>query len=292
MFPSNLMATHIGQRGGKLSPRLWARLVEQQLTPDGSVPGQMLFDDFESFPNLTLTTAAGQLQPPNGYHAFITVNTTVGSVNQRPAEPSAIRLLTSTASAAGAHADTILGTNGNTGTLGAISNDADWAKMLICEFRFRLGSVADSASSMFLGLAEEGRAIANGLILNDSGHKPVDKDMIGFFVGNDDGDALKFVYRKEGQAAQTVLTWDQALEADKWYNAGFIFDPRAQTSKRLKVYIDNIEQPVTLSKDDIDADVFPAGEKLAQYAAVKSTANNAPQNIDLDLWAFYQAGRL
>jgi hypothetical protein len=290
MFPSNLMATHIGQRGSKLSPRLWARLIEQQLTPDGAAPGRMLFDDFDSFPNLTLSTAAGQLQPPNGYHAFITVNTTVGSVRQLPATPSAVRLLTSTAAAAGAHADTILATNGNVGTMGVISNSPSLSRMLITEFRFRLSSVADSAASVFLGLGEEGLAATNGIIVDSAGHTLVDKDLIGFFIPNGDGDSLRFVYRKAGQALQTLFTYDQPLQTGVWYNAGFIYDPLTRPGKRLKAFVNNIEQPIGLSHDQIGAAVFPNGEYLAQYAAVKSTANNAPQNIDLDLWSFYQAG--
>lgn len=290
MFPSNLMATHIGQRGSKLSPRLWARLIEQQLTPDGTPPGVMLYDDFDSFPSLTVTTAAAQLQPTNGYYAYIEADATVGSIRHRADTPSAIELLTSTDAADGDNHDTVLGTCGNVGVLGMISDAAADAKLLINEFRFRLNSVTNGAGSVFLGLGEEGLCAANTPIADDTGHKVSDDDLIGFFIGEDDNDALKFVYRKNGQAIQTVFTYGTALAANTWYNAGFVYDPRAPLSKRIKVFVNNIEQSTYVTGDNIAAATFPDGEELAMYAAIKASANNVAQHFDLDLWAFYQAG--
>jgi len=290
MFPSNLMATHIGQRGSKLSPRLWARLIDQMLTADGTPPGVMLYDDFDSFPNLSVTTAAAQLQPTNGYFAYIEDDATLGRIRQQPNQPSAIELLTSTDAADGDNHDTVLGTNGNAGVLGVISDTPADAKMLICEFRFRMNSVANTAGSTFLGLGEEGLCAANTPIADDTGHKISSDDLIGFFIGEDDGDALRFVYRKNGGAIQTVLTYGTALAANVWYNAGFIYDPQAPLSKRIKIFIDNIEQSTFITGDQIAAATFPDGERLAMYAAIKGSANAAAQHFDLDLWAFYQAG--
>lgn len=290
MFPSNLMATHIGQRGSKLSPRLWARLIDQQLTPDGTPPGVMLYDDFDSFPNLTLTTAAAQLQPPNGYHAYIEVGGTVGRIGHRADTPSAIELLTSTAADNGDNHDTVLGTCGNAGVLGMISDAPTDAKLLINEFRFRLNSVANASGSIFLGLGEEGLCAANTPIVDDTGHKVSDDDLIGFFIGEDDNDALKFVYRKNGQAIQTLLTFGTPLVANVWYNVGFVYDPRAPLSKRIRVFVNNIEQATCVTGDMIAAATFPDGEELAMYAAIKASANVVAQHFDLDLWAFYQAG--
>ena len=290
MFPSNLMAAHIGQRGSKLSPRLWQRLIDTDLTPDGSNAGNLLVDDFNSFPNLTVTTAAGQLQPPNGYHAYIEADATVGSIKQNPADPSVITLLTSTDAADGDNHDTVLGTNGNTGTLGVISDAAEAAKLLICECRFRLNSVTNGDGSIFMGLGEEGLAAANTPIADDTGHKVSDDDLIGFFIGEDDNDALKFVYRKNGGAIQTVLTHPTALVADTWYNAGFIYDPSAPASQKIRIFVNNVEEITKVTADQIAAATFPDGEELAMYAAIKASANNDPQHFDLDLWAFYQAG--
>ena len=290
MFPSNLMAAHVGQRGSKLSPRLWQRLVEEGLTPDGASSGLLVVDDFASFPSLSITTAAGQLQAPSGYYAYIEADATVGSIKQNPSDPSAITLLTSTDAADGDNHQTSLGTNGNTGALGRISDAADEAKLLICEFRFRLNSVTDGDGSVFLGLGEEGLGAAATPMADDTGHKLADKDLIGFVVSEDDNDALKFQYRKSGGAIQTVLTYGTALEADSWIYAGFVYDPNAPASEKIKVFINNVEQSASVSSSDIAAATFPDGEYLAMIASIIASANNDPQHVDLDFWAFYQAG--
>lgn len=290
MFPTQLMATHIGQRGSKLSPRLWARPMELMIAADGRAPGVFLFDDFNSFPALTVTTAAGQLQPPDGYFGYIEADATVGRIGHRADTPSAIELLTSTDAADGDNHQTSLGTCGNAGVLGKISDTAGEDKLLVCEFRFRLNSVTDGDGSIFLGLGEEGLGAAATPLADDTGHKLADKDLIGFTILEDNNDALRFQYRKAGGAIQSVLTYGTALEAGVWYNVGFIYDPTAPASKRIKVFIDNVEQSTYVTADNIAAATFPDGEELAMYAAIIGSANNDAQHFDLDLWAFYQAG--
>jgi len=288
MFPSNLMAAHVGQRGSKLSPRLWARVIESQLTSDGGAPGVFLFDDFDSFPVITLTTAAGQLQPPNGYHAFIEADATVGRIGPRADAPSAIELLTSTDAADGADHVTCLGTGGNAGVLGVIDDSAP--KLLICEFRIRLNSITDADGSVFVGLGEEGLCATMTPLAAATPQAVSDDDIIGFFIGEADNDSLDFVYRKNGQAIQTVLTYGTALVADTWYNLGFVFDPTAPASQRIAVFVDNVEQTTYVTATQIAAATFPDAEELAMYAAVQGSADNLPQKFDMDLWAFYQAG--
>ena len=288
MFPSNLMAAHVGQRGSKLSPRLWARVIESQLTSDGGAPGVFLFDDFDSFPVITLTTAAGQLQPPNGYHAFIEADATVGRIGPRADAPSAIELLTSTDAADGADHVTCLGTGGNAGVLGVIDDSAP--KLLICEFRIRLNSITNADGSVFVGLGEEGLCATMTPLAAATPQAVSDDDCIGFFIGEADNDSLDFVYRKNGQAIQTVLTYGTALVADTWYNLGFVFDPTAPASQRIAVFVDNVEQTTYVTATQIAAATFPDAEELAMYAAVQGSADNLPQKFDMDLWAFYQAG--
>jgi hypothetical protein len=290
MFPTQLMATHIGQRGSKLSPRLWARPLETLITPDGKAPGVMLFDDFDSFLPLTVTTAAAQLQPPNGYFAYIEADATVGRIGPRADTPSAIELLTSTDAADGDNHQTSLGTCGNAGVLGMISDTATDAKLMVCEFRFRLNSVANASGSIFLGLGEEGLGAAATPLADDTGHKLADKDLIGFTILEDNNDALRFQYRKAGGAIQSVLSYGTDLEAGVWYNAGFIYDPGAPSSKKIKIFIDNVEQNTYVTADNIAAATFPDGEELAMYASIIGSANAEAQHFDLDFWAFYQAG--
>jgi len=265
-------------------------LIEQGLTPDGSNSGLMLFDDFVSFPNLTVTTAAAQLQPPNGYFAYINAQTTVGAVRPHATDPSVLQLLTATAAAAGDNSQTSIGTGGNRGVLGSISNVAGSDKLLIFESRIRLNSITDGDGSVFVGLGEEALGQAATPLADATGHALASKDLIGFAITEDNNDALTFRYRVAGAAEQTVLTYGTALEANVWYNVGFVYDPGAPASQKIKIFVDNVEQSTYVTADSIALSTFPNSQKLAMYASIINSANNDPQQFDMDFWAFHQAG--
>ena len=281
---AQLLTSHIGQRGtGILSPRLWKKAVRGLQSPDGSGAGFGLLDDFENFGSVTAT---GQ---NNGYYAYIEVDATVGAV-QNVADHSGgvLKLLTSTDTSDGDNHNTVLTTGGNVGTLGAISDTAGSEKLTIFESRIRLPSVTDGDGSIFVGLGEEGLAANAPPIRDSSGHSLSDDDLSGFYIGEDDNDSLKFVYRKNGGAVQTVLTYGTGLAADTWYNVGFVYDPSEPTSRRITIFVDNEEQGTYVTGSNIAASTFPDGEELAMVACIKGSANNDPQNFLMDGWAFYQ----
>lgn len=290
LMPQALFTGHMGQSQRTVQTRMWQQLAGQALSPDGVARGNLLYDDFQTFYPVTVTTAAGQLQPGNGYFAYIEADNTVGSIKPVADKMGGvIKLLTSTDSADGDNHDTVLGTNGNVGVLGKISDTAGSDKALVADFRFQLASVTDGDGSVFLGLGEKGLCAANTPIQDDSGHTLSDDDVIGFFIGEDDNDALKFVYRKNGGALQTVLTYGTALAKDTWYQAGFIYNPAAPPAKRIKIFIDNVEQSTYVTATNIAAATFPDGDGLAMYAAIKGSDDNDAQSFLLDSWAFFQA---
>lgn len=290
LMPQALFTGHMGQSQRTVQTRMWQQLAGQALSPDGVARGNLLYDDFQTFYPVTVTTAAGQLQPGNGYFAYIEADNTVGSIKPVADKMGGvIKLLTSTDTADGDNHDTVLGTNGNVGVLGKISDTAGSDKALVADFRFQLASVTDGDGSVFLGLGEKGLCAANTPIQDDSGHTLSDDDVIGFFIGEDDNDALKFVYRKNGGALQTVLTYGTALAKDTWYQAGFIYNPAAPSAKRIKIFIDNVEQSTYVTATNIAAATFPDGDGLAMYAAIKGSDDNDAQSFLLDSWAFFQA---
>lgn len=291
LFPSALFTNHMGKWNGKgLSPRLWSRISSQPLATDGQASAYSKFDHFMNFYPVTLTTAAGQLQPGEGYFVYNEVGTTVGSIKPDPTYTGGVlKLLTSTAAAAGADHDIILTTQGNVGTQCVVSNTAGADKPLIFEARFRLPSVADNYGSFFVGLTEEGCGAANGVITGTTTHSLADKDSIGFLITKADGDSLKFGYKKAGQTAQTVLSYGTALTADTWYNVGFVYDPAEVAAKRIKVFVNNVEQSTYVTADNIAAATFPNGEELTFTAAAKARVNNSAIHMLLDFWGLWQA---
>ncbi len=275
MFPSNLMAPQVGQRGSKLSPRLWARLIEEGLSADGSAPGDLLVEDFVSSPSLTSSGACNDLYFFSESSATVKQNADSGK--------SAVELATG----ATANKNATLISNGNTGNLGVISDTAGSDKLTIFEARVKLADVADS--SAFIGLAAPGSAAASKP-LSGTTHVLADQAAIGFLVTEDDPDALKFAYVKSSQSSQvTVLTYASNLVADQYYNLGFVYDPSAPASEKIKIYIDNVEQSAKVSASDIAAATFPEGDVLAACVSVRSSAA-AAEKLYLDLLAYYQAG--
>lgn len=288
----HLWTTYKGQPNSRsLSPRLWnaARGVAQ--SPEGTFNGYGWFDDFLSFGNITVTTAAGQLQPPFGMHAYIEVDATVGSIKNLATEVGGvIKLLTSTDATDGDNHQTSLGMGANVGTMFKITDTAGSEKALIFEARFRLPSVTNGDGSVFIGLGEEALGAAATPLADSSGHVLASKDLIGFVVFEDDNDALKFVYRKAGQATVTVMTWGTALAANTWYKVGFIYDPdHADTNKKIRIFINNTEQSTGVTATNIAAATFPDDEELTMYASIIASGDNDPQSFDLDWWAAWQA---
>jgi hypothetical protein len=292
LFANALFTCHRGQSGGRgLSPRLWSKAYGQALSPDGFSNAFAFYDNFMNFYPVTLTTAAGQLQPGGGYFAYIEADATVGSIQPVPTETGGvIKLLTSTDSGDGDNHDTVLTTQGNVGTQVVISDTAGSDKLLIFEARIKPASVTDGDGSIFVGLTEEGLGAADTPLLDDSGHTLSSDDMIGFAIFEDDNDALKFVYRKAGQAVQTLLTYDTALTAGSYIKVGFVYDPKAAPANRISVYVDNVEQSTYVTATNIAAATFPDGEELTLTAAIKGSANAAAQSFNMDWWALYQAG--
>ena len=115
---------------------------------------------------------------------------------------------------------------------------------------------------------------------------------IGFHVDAADGDALNFVYKAEGQAQTDAIAGVQALAADTIYNEGLAFDPKAETAKRIKVYVDGTEQPTYVTGTNIAAATFPDAEPLGLCLATK-VGSAAEVKVTMDWWRvaqLYQEG--
>lgn len=287
LFPSALLTIHKGQSGGRgLSPRLWARVGRyQSLSPDGFSNGFYVGDDFLRFADWSPASAGTTTLPSttvpgvNGYAVYTDTTTTAASiVRLNNASGGVVRLGTSATD----NHQAVLCTEG---VYGAISDAAGSDKLTVFEARVRFGQIAEHGA--FIGLTEEGLN-ANDTLVDDTGALP-SKDLIGFHVDTAGPTALDFVYRKAGQTAQVVIAGVQTIAADTWYKLGFVYDPSAPDSKKIAVYVDNVEQSTYVTATDIAAATFPDGEELGFLATVK-TGEAGSKTLDLDWHNFFQAG--
>jgi hypothetical protein len=129
------------------------------------------------------------------------------------------------------------------------------------EARVRVGTITDDQVNWFVGLMEEGRAIA-------------DVDYAGFRVLVGDGNGLDAVHRTSGGAEVEVQSVAQTLVANTWYNLGFRFNGGSV----CQWYINNAQVGANV---DPTLATFPSGEELAAVVALKDKGNNAG-TLDVD----------
>lgn len=284
LLPNSLFTMFQGKSGGRgLSPRLWSKAYGQAQSPDGFSNAYWDSDDFMRFGQINpgaggTTTGVAH----NGYGYYVDTATAAGSIMQLASMVGGgARFTTSTQDN---HEATMTGA-GNTGTQVVVSNSSGSSRLMVFEARFRVGQV--SGHNVFVGLTEEGLA-ANDGVFTDAGAL-TSKDMLGFWILEADGTSLKYGYRIAGQAVQTVGTFGTALAANTWYKVGLIYDPSEQSSKRIKFFVDNIEQSSYVSSTNIAAATFPNGEELATTFSMKN-GTAAARTFDVDWYSLFQQG--
>lgn len=279
-FAANLLTTHLGQLGGRgLSPRLWSRVGGQALSGDGASNWHFSGDDFNSF-GLTTAVAANVGRYAGQAGAYLSYEDTGNSIAQLASEVGGVMRVATDATD---NDESWIQPGGAASVLGKVSTTAGADKCMIFEQRVRFGQVSNTFN--FLGgLSEEGLAAAD--TVTDAGAL-ADKDFIGFWITEADGDALKFGYRKAGGALQTVLS--SAIAVSTWYKLGFVYDPSAPPAKRIKVFIDNVEQSTYVTSTNLAAATFPDGEELNWLFGIKN-GEAAIKNADCDWWHFGQEG--
>jgi hypothetical protein len=278
LFANSLYTIHQGQTGRLLSPRLWSRVNGQALMPDGGASAVCIVEDFRAFGKTTAVASnVGRYNGACQYYSYEDTGGTIAQVATNYQGEVAIAIDNTD------NDECWMQPGDSASVLGKVSDTAGDDKLLIFEARVKFSGVGD-AQNYFVGLSEEGLAAAD--TISDAGAL-ADKDLLGFWALEGDGDSLKFGYKKSGQTAQTVLS--KAISASTYYNLGFIYDPSAPASKRIKVFIDNVEQTTYVDASDIAAATFPDGEELNALFGLKS-GGAAAKTLSLDGWAFFQAG--
>jgi hypothetical protein len=280
--PANLYTTYKGSTYRSLSPRIWSRIFGAAMPPDGSDQLYLTGSDFRLF-GKTTAVAANVGRYNDGHCQYLSYEDTGDTIAQIETDRNgAIKFTTA---ATDNNEDWLQ--PGDTKSVSAIvSSTAADKKLLAFECRFKIGQLAETA--VFIGLSEEGLAGANTLV-DDTGAL-ASKDMIGFHIPTHASVATcSFVFRKAGQTAVTLISGLKTMVADTYYNMGFVFDPLADNSKRLIVYLDNAEQSTYGTNTQLTAATFPDGEELQPLFGFK-TGEAGAKTLTIDSWALAQLG--
>lgn len=165
-----------------------------------------------------------------------------------------------------------------------ISDTAGADFKLWFEARLKKAAITDNSLAFFVGLSEEGLAAADTLV--DNTGVMADKDYIGFDVEHDAGEELNFGYNLSGATAVEKIAALDTLVADTYVKVGFVYDPLADTAKRIKVFLNGIEQSTYVTATNIataSGSAFPDGEELAPLLATK-VGTAAESALHMDWW--------
>jgi hypothetical protein len=227
---------------------------------DNPAKGLYLFEDFLTIPGLT--TVKGNLWYP--------IIGTGCSVNQLKDNNGVVQLLHD-----GTDNDIIsLSTGNNVSGITKITSlmQTKWW----FETRFKLSSVTDDHVAVFVGLAEEALSAQTGLIA-DSAAALADKDILGFYVDDGDGNDLTVVHSKQGDAVTTVSqTGLITLVADTYVQVGFKFEP---ARNEIDVYLNGavVGTPISCALA-----TFPSAQDLAIYLVCKAMGSASTDSLAVD----------
>lgn len=143
------------------------------------------------------------------------------------------------------------------------------------EARVKTSTITNDKHGIFVGLLEKA-AVAAAVPIATTGAL-ADKSLIGFHRLEGDGDQFDTVYRKAGQAVQTVKADAVEIEADTFYKLGFHFD-----GKELTYYLNGRALPDKVSAASIAAATFPREIGLGLVFAVMNATGTTPGDSSID----------
>jgi len=285
LFVPQLFTGHRGQNTSGLSPRLWAKVYSSVMAPDGGDRLVFVSDDFNA---VVAGNSSTEIYSDVNYTGYIDTSNTITGLAD---EVGGVIALTTDATD---NDEVWIQSGDDTSVLGAISDTAGSDFLTVFECRVKVSSIADDVVSAFCGLAEEALAAADTKA-NDTGIL-ADKDYIGFDCVHTNGGtagtnaAVNFVYRLSGQTAVEKIAGVHTWVADDFVKLGFIYDPSADTSKRIKVFVNNTEQSTYVTGTNIataTGSAFPDGEELQALFGHKN-GSAAAGELAIDWWAFAQ----
>jgi hypothetical protein len=143
---------------------------------------------------------------------------------------------------------------------------------------FKLSSIADDVRAMFIGVGEEGMALADTKV--DTTGVMVNKDFFGFGTINANGTPglnakLAVIYKALGQTQQTVIATLGTLVANTIYRVGFTHLPGVNPeTRRISIWFQNVRQLVGVTNAQMAAAAFPSGEEMSPLFGGKGTGAN------------------
>lgn len=149
-------------------------------------------------------------------------------------------------------------------------------KKLAIEVRLKKASVANNASSIFIGVAD-GDLGADVPIVDSGADHDLVNNALGLFLDHNDGDAVALAYASStGTQAAPVSV---AIADDTWVKIGFLFEP----SKGVTLYKDGVAQATSVGVSAVTGADFPSSSVVQKImVAIKPDAASSGDTVDID----------
>ena len=165
------------------------------------------------------------------------------------------------------------------GRTGVMNIPASGGGKLWFEARIKKSSISEG--NVFIGLAAAEAAVADFIV--DASNDFSDVALFGFASIEGDPDVFDVVYQDPGTGFQTPLADVVTLTADTYVKLGFVYDPSEDPDKRIKIYVNAVEQSTYITAALMAATEFPAGDAMVPTIHVKAFSNN-DFTATLDWW--------
>ena len=241
--------------------------------------GFFLKEDFLNWGGLVTTNAGYKAGDSGMWKTFEDTSCSINSLNT--AVGGVIQLLTETTDN---NEVSLEAGGGNAGSFGLIAGASGYKVAFEARIRPATLAAAGSEGNFFIGLAEKGLAVTDGLFSDSDAIG--DKSVLGFRCLKADAYVLKAVNQKNGgggENAQTISTYSSAatLAAATWVKLGFVYNPQDRVAP-CRWFVNGTQ--VASITDETNAK-FPStttpGTILTPYAVLKNGAG-AAQKIDID----------
>lgn len=290
ILPASIYTGHFGQNSSGPSPRLWGKIAKAAMNPDGDGRLYLVCDDFACMTG-ALSTDAKFDTGDNHYdlHRDDTSNHTIVIASD---EKSGVLQL-GIDSSAGGNEEIGIELGDQNGQLGQISDTAADAHVTAFECRVKWKAITTGATwtngefVSAIGLLEPGAN--DGDVLTDTSGIPTDANRgIGFHIPLDDANTVNFFYESDAGSARVDISDIGAPVDDTFIKLGFLYDPFGSPAKRIKIFVDNVEQSTYVTEANIAAATFPDAEALNFVAATKVITASKAVEMSIDWWAFAQ----
>lgn len=259
------------------SDGIWADCPWLEMLRD---PGKGLtwYEEFMQFAPTASTSGGTVTEKNGGWSTFLSQNATIANIST----PTAIAqqggqiTLTSTGDNDGITLCSLttpfLLTAGSTVPTGKL-----WF-----EARLKSSTITDTKHGIWFGLLESLTPTAI-LPIADAGTL-ADKNFIGFHRLEGDGDQFDFVWKADGQTQQSLITdmISGGLVADTYVKLGFVYDPSAPNTKKIKVFINGVPQTTYGTNTQMTAATFPSDICLGPALCIKLATASTPGTTTFD----------